>query len=153
MAFALTYDLEGAGWGMARISDGEAVFDITISYLHDTLGELADASIALRDGADSARVLFMDEPGEVHLILRRLGDTCLSYELRWFDDWNSWGITPDDQFTIINIGETTITIFLAEVIRQLTALLEQHGAAGYREKWIEHDFPSKQLDALVSFKS
>ena len=147
MGFSITYDLEGAGWAMARIQDGEHKMEATISYLHDSLRELGEAARALRDGADFARVVFMDEPGEVQMLLTRR-DHALDYELRWFDDWNSWGMHPDDKFETIFGGTSTVARFCGEVRKEFDALLADHGEAGYKEKWCEHDFPTDLLREL-----
>jgi hypothetical protein len=125
---------------MARIQDGEQKLDATISYLHDTLRELGEAACALRDGADSAKVVFMDEPGEVQMRLTRRDDA-LDYDLRWFDDWNSWGMHPDEKFETIFSGSTTVARFCGEVRKEFEALLAEHGEDGYTEKWGEHEFP------------
>ncbi|MBK1827587.1 hypothetical protein [Haloferula rosea] len=144
MGFSLTYDLEGAGWAMAQIQDGDEKFDITVSYLHDSLRELGEAARALRGGAESARVVFMDEPGEIQLLLTS-SESGLDYELRWFDDWNSWGMHPDDKFESVHRGTTTVPRFFGEVLKEFEALLADHGEEGYREKWHESGFPSDLL--------
>jgi hypothetical protein len=144
MSFKLTYNLRGAGWATVRIEDGRAHLDITASYLNDSLRELAEAARALASGADSARIVFMDEPGEIQLSLQRAGDS-LQYEARWFDDWSSRGIYPADKFRIVLSGTTTVRTFVDEVRTQLGVLLRDHGAAGYRMKWIEHPFPEELL--------
>lgn len=147
MGFKLTYNIEGAGWAMARIQDGEVHLDVTVSYLHDSLRELAEAARALASGADSARVVFLDEPGEVQLVLQRTEDA-LRYEARWFDDWSSWGMHPADQFKVVFSGVTTVRRFTGEVRSQLEILLRNHGTAGYKQRWIEHDFPEELLTQL-----
>lgn len=147
MGFSLTYDLEGAGWATARIQDGEYKVGVTISYLHDTLRELGESARALEAGAATARVVFMNEPGEVHLLMIRC-DGLLSYELRWFDDWNSWGMHPDDKFETLHEGSTTVARFVGEVRKELEALLVDHGEEGYKEKWDEHEFPMDLLRDL-----
>jgi hypothetical protein len=147
MGFKLIYDLEGAGWAMMRIQDGDRHLDVTVSYLHDSLRELAEAARALLFGADSARVVFMDEPGEIQLVLNRADDG-LRYEARWFDDWNSWGMHPPDQFEAVFSGETTVRRFVGEVRSQLKAVFESHGVRGYKEKWGSHEFPQELLREL-----
>ncbi len=147
MSFTLTYALEGAGWAMARIHDGESKVDATVSYLHDTLRKLGEAARAMRNGAASARVVFMDEPGEVQMLLTRCDNT-LDYELRWFDGWNSWGLHPDDKFETILHGSTTVARFCGEVRKDFEALIREHGEEGYREKWHEDGFPTDLLQDL-----
>ena len=132
---------------MVSIQDESQSFDITVSYLHDSLRNLAEAAKELRDGADAARVIFMDEPGEIQLILAQGKDT-LHYELRWFDDWNSWGMHPDDNFKVVHQGTTTIQQFSGEVNKELKAILKQYGEDGYKERWIEHEFPIDLMRVL-----
>lgn len=64
--------------------------EMTASYLHDSLRDLASAARALVGGAAEVRVLFMDEPGEHELILRRAGEDAVEVEVLWYDDWKSW---------------------------------------------------------------
>lgn len=147
MGFSLTYALEGAGWAIARIRDGSSSADITASYLHDSLRELAELARAFQRGADQGRVVFMDEPGETQLLFRRTGDA-LSYEARWFDGWNSWGMYPSESFQVILSGTTTVCRFLGEVRGQMEALLQEHGLKGYKKRWGEHEFPMDLLAEL-----
>ncbi len=147
MSFSLHYDLEGAGWAMATIDDGEKHLEVTISYVHDSLLEMAEAAKALRDGAETARVVFMDEPGETQLLLIR-GGSDLGYELRWFDDWNSLNKDPDSSYKVLHSGVTTVAHFVGQVRQELEALLEQHGEAGYKDKWVLADFPVDLLRQL-----
>ncbi|MFT4175478.1 MAG: hypothetical protein QM627_02370 [Luteolibacter sp.] len=151
MTFSLTYDLEGVGWATVQIQDGKNKVDVTVSYLHDTLRELGEAALALRNGADSVRVVFMDEPGEVHFLGKRRGDS-IDYELRWFHDWNSWGMHPDDQFKTFQIGSLTIVKFCEEVQKEFAALLAEYGVEGYKEKWREHEFPTDLFRELKRSK-
>ena len=120
---------------------------LTVSYLHDSLRELAEAARALAFGANSVRVVFMDEPGEVQLFLTRAGDT-LHYEARWFDDWSSWGMHPADRFRVVFTGVTSVRRFVGEVRSQLEFILRDYGLAGYKQKWVENDFPEQLLVEL-----
>jgi hypothetical protein len=132
---------------MARIRDGSSSADVTVSYLHDSLRELAEAARALLRGADQGRIVFMGEPGEAQLLFRRRGDA-LSYEVRWFDDWNSWGMHPSENFKVILSGTTTVRRFIGEVRGQMEALIQEHGLEGYRKRWVEHEFPMDLLTEL-----
>lgn len=147
MGFTLTYDIEGAGWAVARIQDGEKDINITVSYLHDSLRDLAEAARALADGAQEARVVFMDEPGEMHLVVETKGDS-LSYQLKWFDDWNSWEMHPENKFQVVHSGSTTKARIIGEIRKELEAVLKDHGMEGYKEKWVEHPFPVELLREL-----
>ncbi|MBN9691258.1 MAG: hypothetical protein J0M24_13565 [Verrucomicrobia bacterium] len=147
MGFKLTYELQGAGWALARIRDKDEHLDVAVSYLRDSLRELAEAARALAAGAEFARVVFMDEPGEIQLLLNRT-DNGLSYEARRFDDWNSWGMGAPDRFEVVFSGVTTVQRFVGEVTSQLESLMQQYGASGYQERWVNRDFPEDLLAQL-----
>jgi len=34
-----------------------------------------------------------------------------------------------------------------------SAVLAEHGQAGYKKKWVEHEFPSRQLELLAEYIS
>jgi hypothetical protein len=148
MEFTLTYELAGSGWADAQIRDGGRTVDVTVSYLCDSLKELGEAACALSAGAEQARVVFMGEPGEMQLYLRRTGSD-IAYELRWYDDWNSWGMVPDDKYELALSGTTTVSGFVGEVYAQLCRLHGQYGEKEYKRQWIEHDFPTEILAELA----
>src|SRR5215471_2845322 len=82
--------LTGTGWATAtlRLGDAQPVAMVA-SYLHDSLRDLAGALIALDGGAKEVAVVLMDEPGEHHVVMRRVGENELEIEVRWFEDWAS----------------------------------------------------------------
>ncbi|KUG09476.1 hypothetical protein ASU33_17300 [Solirubrum puertoriconensis] len=92
----------------------------------------------------------MDEPGEHHLLLTTTDEdsSALQIEVRWFDDWASWGIYPDDQFELLLSAGSSKKEFGKEVLRVLTKIWLQHGEEGYRKKWLRHSFPSQQHTQL-----
>jgi hypothetical protein len=146
--FTIKYELEDAGWAQASIDfQGDSV-QMTASYLHDTLRELAEAAISIVNGAKTARVVFMDEPGEHQLLLCRLSDDKIEFEVRWFDDWESWGMLPADKYDVRLQGSTTIRRFRHEVLNVLWKIFEEYGAENYKEKWIEHEFPLNKYEEL-----
>ncbi|MEM9418261.1 MAG: hypothetical protein AAGA25_04280 [Planctomycetota bacterium] len=139
----LSYSLDGPGWATVVIRDGRSEFSITVSYLHDSLCNLAQSAVDLRDGEASSIVVFMDEPGEHHLVLSRSDDDALHVELQWFDDWASWDMYPADQFEVVYKGQTNVKEFVAAVSIVLNSVLAEWGIDGYKKKWIEHPFPKK----------
>ena len=151
MGFTLTYELCGAGWADVRIQDGAEQIDVTVSYLHDSLRELAMAARALCYGATQTRVVFMNEPGEIQLHLLRSDET-VDFEARWYGDWNSWGMHPDDKYKLLLRGTTTVKRFVGEVYSVLCSLSKEYGLDEYKEKWIEHDFPSDLLNELTKMR-
>jgi hypothetical protein len=87
----LTYELTGKGWAECSVACGEVSVAMTVSYLHDSLGELAAAALAVRNGIESVTVLMMDEPGEHELTFRRVDERDVEVQVDWYPDWKSWG--------------------------------------------------------------
>lgn len=123
---------------------------MTASYLHDSLDALARSAVDLRNGSSTATVVFMDEPGEHHLILSRARDDELRVEVRWFNDWASWNMHPADQFDTVFEGRTTIPAFVSAVVGVLDDVLKEWGVDGYLQKWVEHPFPKEMHGQLAA---
>ena len=141
----LRYTLEKAGWATATWDDGAAV-EITVSYLHDSLKDLAE-SVILLESREPASVLFMDEPGEHMLLLERSGEE-VSYQLRWFQDWASWNFVPQTEFRVVAEGTMSFDHYRRQVSAVLRNILALHGLAKYKELWIEHEFPMEQYSIV-----
>lgn len=91
------YVLSGTGWATLSIRADAGLIAVAVSYLHDSLGDLARMGLDLAKGAKSAAAVFMDEPGEVHVVVTGDDDE-MAFELRRYRDWASWGITAMDDF-------------------------------------------------------
>ena len=142
-----TYTLDGTGWATATLAVGEKSVSMTVSYLRDSLRELANAGLRLRNGKTKAAVIFMDEPGEHHLLLKRVGDD-LNVEIIWFDDWASWKLEPDTEPKSVFTATVPLTDFLLVATNALKILLDTFGLEGYKKKWIEHEFPLEEYKKL-----
>ncbi len=142
------YILDGTGWATATLGDATYKIAMTASYLNDSLGELAQTAVSLRDGDTVATVVFMDEPGEHHLVLERVGDD-LRIQVRWFDDWASRGLYPVDQFDTVLETHGTVQEFVAVVTGALDNVLKEWGTKGYKVKWVKHSFPMKKYRLLA----
>lgn len=148
----IEYRLWGKGWATAIIRSEEGYVEALASYLHDSLRELAQAAIDLSRNVPEATVVFMDEPGEYHLVLTREKGTQLLYEVRWFDEWASWQEVPHDQYAVELYGRTTIERFRHQVIGVLENLDRTLGPKRYREEWVRADFPSTEFETLRRLK-
>jgi len=80
-SFSLKYTVHNGGWAVLEIGYMEKTVTLNISFFHDSLKELAQSAIVLQS-KDETSVIFMDEPGEHKLILKKNG-TNIFYELRW----------------------------------------------------------------------
>ncbi|APB34772.1 hypothetical protein GlitD10_2436 [Gloeomargarita lithophora Alchichica-D10] len=125
---------------------------MTVSYLHDSLEQLAEAILQLESGQAEAAVIFMSEPGEHHFVLRQVGGNDVAVEVRWFDDWASWDIYPSDQYLVAAAGTAPFSVVKEQVIMALERILAQHGVQGYKELWVEHEFPVALYERLKHTK-
>lgn len=122
--FQLQYELHEHGWAAARICHGEVSVEMTASYLHDSLRELANAAFSISRGSAESRVVFMDEPGEHQLTLaRETGGEC-RYSVKWYNDWESWGMrTLPGSHHVCN-GTVPIRRIVQQVYTALWAIYE-----------------------------
>ncbi|MBJ2176477.1 hypothetical protein JBL43_19660 [Aureibaculum sp. A20] len=143
----IEYILGENGWATANIGNGNIIQQMNVSYLHDTLKQLAESALFIKD-QKGKRIIFMDEPGEHHLIIYRLSEKEIEYELRWYDTWANWNATQDEKFTLILSEKTTITNYINEVRNVLINIWENYGVESYKEKWINHQYPTSEFEKL-----
>ena len=146
----LEYRVENAGWALASIRYEERTVEMTVSYLHDTLRDLAESTLHIIKGGYAARIVFIDEPGEHQIRIKRVNDEELEFSVLWFDDWESWGMYPSDKYQIMLEGICTVSRLKHQVTKILCNIYEKIGEEKYLELWGEHEFPTdlyKELDA------
>jgi hypothetical protein len=143
-----SYRLIGSGWAEARIADETSSVAIAASYLTDALGDLLSALASLKRGdSDSERFSWDGEPAEYRWILRANGDG-VDVSILWFHDISK----PQHD----EAGRAVFATHqpLAELVRAVSAgaarLFEEVGEDGYRERWVEHAFPTTALAELSS---
>ncbi|HZY79114.1 MAG TPA: hypothetical protein VFE50_06310 [Cyclobacteriaceae bacterium] len=141
MPLTINYHLDFHGWADLHVNHGQQRVRMTVSYLRDTLSELITAANLLLQGAQEAKVLAMDEPGEHLIYLQALPEGKLLVEIRWFKDWASWDIITEKEFQVVFKCEDTVLNFSTEVFENARRILEKEGVKRYREKWVENDFP------------
>lgn len=142
----IIYDLEGAGWAMARIRDGGRYRDMSVSYLSDALGDMAAATVRLLEGANEATFSFEDEPGEHQWILTRTSPDELLLRIVWFEE----NFSPPDHQTGVEVFSCRCSVMeLAnQVLSNLHAILKEVGIEGYKQRWQNHDFPLLAYERL-----
>jgi len=148
------YELEGAGWADAYLSDGTNSATIPASYLCDALRDLVDAIQSLFT-TDSAECVWQEEPGEVKWIVSRNGDL-VQLRVEWWTevrthrDHNGWQLN-DWQLVLDKVmfsGEAKFLDFAKQVDQELQRLLDKWGSDGYLREWIEHPFPVESHQRL-----
>lgn len=147
--FSFQYKLCGSGWAEARIQHGQVDLTMTASYLHDSLRELAIAAKTISRGSGETRVVFMDEPGEHQLFLRREPSSSdVHYSVTWFNDWDSWGMRRIKGSRQLCDGVVSVRRFVQQVHALLWSLFSRLGESEYRAQWVEHPFPTKEMEEL-----
>ncbi|WP_221029978.1 hypothetical protein [Actomonas aquatica] len=147
----LHYTLVGTGWAEAVLDhDGESVA-VSASYLSDALGDLARAAIAVVRGTGEVSFSFAEEPGEYRWILRKQSPGHHRLTLLEFD--KLWGNRPDSAGTLL--GEFTFESveFGGMVLRTLAEVERMYGVSGYKERWVQYDFPHTEFATLRALLS
>ena len=145
-SFHIAYQLHDAGWASVTVKYGEESHQQAVSYLHDSLKDLCDLALALQSGASitEAKVLFLDEPGELALLVSAAEQSNeAEVRLIYSDDWFfSFNFNHSPQQTLWH-GKVA-RYELAENIRLiLEDIYLNIGEKEYLERWVEHPFPKK----------
>jgi hypothetical protein len=144
----INYVLYDAGWAEGWVAASDCSVRMNVSYLHNSLQQLGNAVLQLHQGAKSASVVFMDEPGEHHLLFESKGGEQIAVELRWYTDWASWGMHSPGDYQVRLETTCTLAELTVQVFEILRTIHETFGPEGYRKKWIEHDFPLPEFRQL-----
>ena len=139
-ALRFDYKLVGSGWALATLSIGRKSVPMVVSYLNDSLGQLAAAIEALGKRAKTAKATFMAEPGEHQVLFEEATRGNVAIEVIWYADWRSWGMYDGPGKSRLK-GTVPLSELHEQVVSVLGKLLARHSAAGYRKQWHEHDFP------------
>lgn len=143
----LRYTVGEAGWADVVIECGGGRAEMAASYLHDSLRDLLSGTNAILAGAESITVVFADEPGEHHLNVRRVDRRRIALEVIWHDRWLRPGMGSGEGTRVLSC-ESTLAHLGGQVLSAATAIIDELGADGYRRKWLNHEFPVEQLEAL-----
>ena len=144
MGVQLSYDLVGAGWAKCTIRVDDATATVTASYLSDALDDLASAVSATLRGHPHATASFTEEPGEYRWIFEPLPEGKVVVRILEFRElWGGVQTRKERSFLTHSVGAGAL-------LSELQKLERTYGLAGYREKWVEHDFP---VDGWMSYGS
>ena len=143
----LNYILKNDGWAVLEIDNGEEFLQLNISYLNDSLQSLAQSAIDLKRKSEKT-VIFIDEPGEHWLVLKKNDLNIINFELRFYQNYASWNLINKENYTVILKGETTLPKYINEVRKNLIQIFNEFGIKKYKEMWGKHEFPIKEYDTL-----
>ena len=110
------------------------------------MDDLASAVAASLRGHPHATASFTEEPGEYRWIFEPLSEGRVSVRILEFKEM--WGGRPDEDGTVIFHAQCRLRTLAGAVLSELQRLERAYGFAGYREKWVEHDFPVLRLAEL-----
>ncbi|MFF8832507.1 hypothetical protein [Streptomyces sp. NPDC015131] len=142
-----SWELAGSGWARYRIADAASERVGIASYCTDALSDLLRAVARLYEATDAARFSFDLEPDEVRWRLQPQGVDVKIDILRFPDMTQSWNV-PDDEGARCWSSTQSRAALSHVVLEAAETVLRLHGEAGYREKWVQHDFPGAALDDL-----
>lgn len=139
------YRLVGTGWSEARFAVGDAWVGLTASYLDDALGDLLLAARLLVEGDTTASASWAEEPGEYRWIMERSGP---KVRVRIVGFPELWSDAPLEEGEVLLDASCELRELLTALAAGARQVLDAHGEAGYREKWVDHAFPLEHLEAL-----
>ncbi len=148
MKFSINYKLTGAGWSECTVTAGDKTAHVTASYLSDALESLAGAVLAIGRGINLARASFDEEPGEYRWVFERVDDQ--DVRLRIFEFSELWSKKEDEDGILILDVQIPVLVLVRSMVSCLADVLQASGIEGYREKWLQHDFPLQQYEELRS---
>jgi hypothetical protein len=140
------YELTGAGWSECRFSVDGSRCELTASYLSDALGELAAAvEDVLRWPNVDARAVFAEEPGEYRWRFLAAGEHRVVVKIIEFSEWRRKDDSAGNVIFEAECRRYDLGRAMADELRRLHGTL---GERGYREKWVNHEFPTARLAAI-----
>ncbi|MBQ0934308.1 hypothetical protein [Ideonella paludis] len=149
MPLTIDYRLVGSGWAECTVTSGEATCEISASYLSDALGNLVLAATAILAGAHSISVGFDEEPGEYRWVLEWSGSN--QVKLRVLEFQELWSNRPDAEGQLLFQTEVHPLVFGEAVSSAAGRVFHKFGAAGYKKDWVQHEFPTRQLELLDQY--
>lgn len=143
--FKLQYKLDDHGWAEVRIQLGKYVAEATVSFLEDTLGDLAsetqfvlNAEVAATMGLCRRKeVLFEEERSRFKLTIKQPGAGLVRLKLA---RETGTGQEASRWYTKAEV-DVPLKDFAREIERVLADIYLTHGLKGYKARWVAHDFP------------
>jgi hypothetical protein len=139
MSIAIHYNLVGRGWAECLIEINGQSVHLHASYLSDALADLLEAVTLVVRGVEGSTASFADEPGEYRWRFQRISPDRLQVSIIWFT--GLWKHRPDAEGKVILKAECRLRTFAGAVLSASQQVLSIHGLAGYRENWVNHEFP------------
>ncbi|KGM02032.1 hypothetical protein Q760_15965 [Cellulomonas cellasea DSM 20118] len=136
-----TFRLSGRGWAEAAISDGTNTTSMAPSFLSDALGDLLRAVNRVLAGAREAECTWQEEPGVDRWHLVREEDRVVLRVFAVDDD-------VEGETELVFQTRQTLPALGDAFLRGAQAVLDHYGTERYRNTWVEHPFPTEELELL-----
>ncbi|OME78665.1 hypothetical protein BK120_23285 [Paenibacillus sp. FSL A5-0031] len=144
------YELTGRGWASGFIEMNSNTFYFATSYITDALDEMLKALILLNPElspfpVSNSQFEWNEEPGGTVWKFRKIDDL-LHVQIMSFENLRN------KKQLVIELNEScSILEFSEAVVQALDLLLSLHGKEGYKEKWVNYDFPTNNYLKLKGF--
>jgi hypothetical protein len=146
------YELGKAGWAKVKMLNesnigGEFIF----SYLSDPLSDLiASLNKLLKNVTSFEFVSFAQEPGEIILLIDKIDSERIQLEIYYHNDLTfEMDIEKIKQNFRREITEgDCLSNFSKLVYAETKRLYEEYGEIGYKNRWLEYDFPTNHYHEL-----
>lgn len=136
------YKLQGAGWANFNIEINSQSFSFSPGYLTDALGGILNAIKEIHPLFDTegdykergSYYTWDAEPDILEWNLKYIGNEKILINLTHFDG------EVEDGVVVLN-EECPYDVFLKEVLREVELILVEYGIVGYKEMWVDNEFP------------
>jgi hypothetical protein len=146
-AVEFSFRLTGSGWARARLAHGSQEVELPASYLSDALGEVPLAIAELQEGENAAVASWEQEPGEYRWLFRRTDDE-ISLQVLAFSD--SYPRLPDSEGSPVFTATRPVDEMARAFAEGARSVLNLEGEDGYKQKWVEHPFPTTLSEMVES---
>lgn len=148
MGVTISYELTGAGWADCTLHIDDKFVRVSASYLSHALEDLASAVAAALRGHPCAKASCAEEPGEYRWIFEPRADGRVRVRILEFQEL--WGDRPDSEGKELLSAECRLRTLAGALLSELQRIDRDLGRKGYREKWIDADFPVERMEELES---
>ena len=146
------YELGNAGWAQIKIlTESNVGVAFIFSYLSDPLNDLiASLNKLLKNVTSVELVSFAQEPGEIFLVINKIDCERIQLEIYYH---NNLTFETDikkirQNFSNERKEEDSLSNFSKLVYAAAERLYEKHGEIGYKNRWLEYDFPINHYQEL-----
>ena len=146
-AVEFSFRLTGTGWARARLAHGSEEIELPASYLSDALGEVLGAVAEIQEGEQSAAASWELEPGEYRWLFSRTNGE-INLQVLAFRD--AYPRLPDADGSVVFAATCPVGEMARAFAEGARTVLNLEGEDGYRQKWVEHSFPTSLLEIVES---